>query len=101
RRLSPAAVALGGAAAAALSALVVFAPPWRPQPTYPDFLAYFNEAAGGPRGGSRALVDSDLDWGQGLKSLSSWLAERGIAEPVNLCYFGTAEPRFYGLRFVN
>jgi hypothetical protein len=101
RRVSPAAVALGGAAAAAVSAMLVFAPPWRPQRVYPDFLAYFNEAAGGPRGGSRALVDSDLDWGQGLKSLSSWLARRGIAEPVNLCYFGTAEPRFYGVRFVN
>jgi hypothetical protein len=100
-RAGPRAVALGGAAACALSALLVFAPPWRPQAAFPDFLAYFNELAGGPRGGGRVLVDSDLDWGQGLKSLAAWLRTRGVSEPVNLCYFGTAEPRFYGVRYVN
>jgi tetratricopeptide (TPR) repeat protein len=30
----------------------------------PHYLAYFNEAAGGPVGGSRVLIDSNLDWGQ-------------------------------------
>jgi hypothetical protein len=87
--------------AAALGALVVFAPPWRPAVVYPDFLAYFNEAAGGPREGWRVLADSDLDWGQGLKSLAAWLQKRGIDEPIALCYFGTAEPRYYGVRYRN
>jgi len=30
----------------------------------PHYLAYFNEAAGGPEGGSRHLLDSNFDWGQ-------------------------------------
>jgi hypothetical protein len=31
---------------------------------HPHYLAYFNEIAGGPQGGSRWLIDSNLDWGQ-------------------------------------
>jgi hypothetical protein len=93
--------ARAGALAAALSAFAVLAPPWRPQLVFPDFLAYFNEVAGGPERGWRALADSDLDWGQGLKALAAWLRARGVEEPVGLCYFGTAEPRYYGLRYVN
>ena len=88
------------AAAAALGGLVVFSPPWRPSLIYPDFLGYFNELAGSSRG-LTALSDSNIDWGQGLKELKLWLKTRGIAEPINLCYFGTAEPRFYGIPYVN
>ncbi|MGH7358077.1 MAG: glycosyltransferase family 39 protein, partial [Candidatus Rokuibacteriota bacterium] len=65
----------------------------------PDYLAYFNEAAGGPAGGIRWLADSNLDWGQALRRLPAWLERRGIQE-VNLCYFGTADPDAYGLRHV-
>ena len=39
----------------------------------PDFLAYFNELAGGPANGYRHLVDSSLDWGQDLPKLKEWL----------------------------
>lgn len=31
---------------------------------HPHYLAYFNEAAGGPLQGWRYLIDSNLDWGQ-------------------------------------
>jgi hypothetical protein len=65
----------------------------------PDYLAYFNEAAGGPDRGLRWLADSNLDWGQALRRLPAWLGERGIQE-VNLCYFGTADPDAYGIRYV-
>jgi hypothetical protein len=65
----------------------------------PDYLAYFNEAAGGPAGGIRWLADSNLDWGQALRRLPAWLEQRGIQE-VNLCYFGTADPDAYGLRYI-
>ena len=34
---------------------------------FPDYLAYFNSAWGGPEEGHRVLVNSDLDWGQDLK----------------------------------
>ena len=65
----------------------------------PDYLAYFNEAAGGPARGLRWLADSNLDWGQALRQLPAWLERRGIRE-VNLCYFGTADPEAYGLAYV-
>jgi len=64
---------------------------------YPSHLAYFNELAGGPENGRRWLVDSNLDWGQDLIGLSRWLRESG-EPPINLYYFGTADPDFYALR---
>jgi hypothetical protein len=39
---------------------------------FPSFLAYFNEAVGGPDRGGDYLVDTDLDWGQDIKRLSDW-----------------------------
>ena len=59
---------------AALSSLAV----------YPDYLAYFNEAAGGPDGGWRYLGDSNLDWGQDVGKLERFVKERGIKEPVRV-----------------
>lgn len=65
----------------------------------PDYLAYFNEIAGGPSQGYRHLVDSSLDWGQDLPSLKDWLDRNGLQsgshEPVYLSYFGTALPSAY------
>ncbi len=40
---------------------------------WPDYLAYFNSLAGGPRSGYQHLVDSSLDWGQDLVGLKRWL----------------------------
>ena len=40
---------------------------------YPHFLAYFNEAIGGPSKGYLYVVDSNLDWGQDLKRLAEWI----------------------------
>ncbi len=39
----------------------------------PDYLAYFNQVAGGPANGYHHLVDSSLDWGQDLPALKTWL----------------------------
>jgi hypothetical protein len=61
---------------------------------YPDYLAYFNEAVGGSRNGSAILVDSNLDWGQDLKALKKWMADRRI-DKLQLAYFGTADPAYY------
>jgi hypothetical protein len=63
---------------------------------HPHYLAYFNELAGGPRGGYRYLVDSNLDWGQDLPSLKAWMDARGLAR-IKLSYFGSADPGFYGI----
>jgi hypothetical protein len=61
---------------------------------HPHYLAYFNEAAGGPANGYRLLVDSSLDWGQDLAGLRDWLAAQGIAR-AKLSYFGTADPEYH------
>jgi hypothetical protein len=64
----------------------------------PGYLSYFNVLAGGARGGWRHLLDSNLDWGQDLKRLAAWQREQG-GEPLDLAYFGTADPRAYGLNY--
>lgn len=67
----------------------------------PDYLAYFNELAGGPRQGYRHLVDSSLDWGQDLPGLKRWLDQHRESDeqqlPVYLSYFGTGSPGDYGV----
>jgi hypothetical protein len=64
----------------------------------PGYLSYFSVLGGGSRGGYRHLLDSNLDWGQDLKRLAAWQRAHG-GEPVDLAYFGTADPRAYGLRY--
>ncbi len=65
---------------------------------FPHQEAFFNELAGGPDGGGRILVDSNIDWGQDLILLRELLAERGI-EDVYLGYFGTAVPEIYDIPY--
>jgi hypothetical protein len=65
---------------------------------YPHFLAYFNALGGGPDRGWRALVDSNIDWGQDLAGLKRWLDENEV-DHVWLSYFGTAWPEYYGIPF--
>jgi hypothetical protein len=43
-------------------------------------------------------VDSNIDWGQDLIRLKRWMSAKGVAE-VDLAYFGTADPRAYGVPF--
>jgi hypothetical protein len=66
----------------------------------PDYLAFFNAAAGGSRGGVRHLGDSNLDWGQDLPLLAAWQA-RHPDVPLYLAYFGVVDPAFYGIRYRN
>jgi 4-amino-4-deoxy-L-arabinose transferase-like glycosyltransferase len=63
---------------------------------YPDPLTFFNLFAGGPRNGFQSLADSNLDWGQALKPLSAWMRDHNVAR-INLAYFGTADPNYYGM----
>lgn len=62
---------------------------------HPHYLAYFNELVA-PQNGHRYLVDSNLDWGQDLPGLKAYMDREGIPR-LKLSYFGTAEPRFYGI----
>jgi hypothetical protein len=63
---------------------------------WPNYIAFFNRAAGGPRGGFHLLGDSNLDWGQDLPLLARWQREHPD-RTVYTRYFGTADPRDYGL----
>ena len=65
---------------------------------HPFYLAYFNEAAGGPAGGYKLLVDSNLDWGQDVKGVGEYLKGRGNP-PVIFSYFGVARPESYGIDY--
>lgn len=62
----------------------------------PHYLAYFNLLAGGPEGGWRYLVDSNLDWGQDLPALETYLAQHDVPV-VYLSWFGSTYPHLYGL----
>ena len=76
---------------------------------YPDHLSYFNEAAclpdradrigfdGGSRCGPEWLADSNVDWGQSLPQLKSWIDRHAGGRPVNLLYFGYSPPEAYGI----
>ena len=63
---------------------------------YPHYLAYFNEAAGGPKNGYKILTDSNLDWGQDLKGLKLWM-ERERVEKIRFVHFGYDDPEYYGI----
>jgi len=65
--------------------------------TAPHQLAYFNEILGGPDRGYYHLSDSNIDWGQGLKGLKSYI-EKEKLPVIYLSYFGTAPPSYYGIR---
>lgn len=65
----------------------------------PHYLAFFNGFAGGPDGGWRYLVDSNLDWGQDLGRLKGWMDENGVAQ-VWLSYFGEGRPSYYNINFI-
>jgi 4-amino-4-deoxy-L-arabinose transferase-like glycosyltransferase len=60
---------------------------------YPFFLAYFNEAVGGPEQGGHYVVDSNLDWGQDLRRLRRFIDAQGI-DRIAVNYFGTSSERY-------
>lgn len=78
----------------ALAALVA-GQAWSAADHAPRHLSYFNCLAGGPDRGHELLGNSDVDWGQGLRDLKTFLDERGEAAVVNRT-FGAGRPGAYG-----
>jgi 4-amino-4-deoxy-L-arabinose transferase-like glycosyltransferase len=64
----------------------------------PDFLSYFNEAAGGPANGPYVMNDSNLDWGQDLKRFAAWQKARRVDDVV-LAAWGPTPPEACGIRY--
>ncbi len=65
--------------------------------TFPHYLAYFNEIAGGPENGAEHLTDSNIDWGQDLLLLKRYAQDNDIGK-LHLSYFGSADARYYGMK---
>lgn len=67
---------------------------------YPNYLSYFNEAAGGPSNGSKILTDSNLDWGQDIYRIKKYVAEHSDGK-YSLTYPWDGEPAllYYGLNY--
>lgn len=61
---------------------------------WPFYLTYFNQVAGGPSGGHRFVVDSNLDWGQDLKRLADWVYKNNLPK-IELDYFGWVDQAYY------
>lgn len=64
----------------------------------PGYMAYANEAWGGPSATHKYLSDANTDWGQQLKAVKHYLDSRGIKD----CWFayfpdGVIEPGAYGI----
>jgi hypothetical protein len=68
--------------------------------TFPNYIPFFNIAAGGARGGLRLLGDSNLDWGQDLSLVALWHQENTDTK-LYLSYFGVADPTYYGITYTN
>lgn len=71
---------------------------------FPNYIAFFNRAVGGERGGLAILGDSNLDWGQDLPALSDWFARWRAGNPGDafyLAYFGSVDPTVYGIEYIN
>jgi len=65
---------------------------------HPHYLAYFNEFIGGPTNGYKYLSDSNLDWGQDLKTLKHYMEQKDIKR-IKLAYFGSADASYYGIDY--
>jgi hypothetical protein len=75
-------------------AFLVLAIAVTPVRAWPDYLAYFNAAAGSRP--ERVLVDSNLDWGQDLYRLADTVRARRI-DSLRVHYFGSANLFAVGL----
>lgn len=49
--------------------------------SFPTYLGYFNELAGGSNNGYKIATDSNLDWGQDLKRISRYVESNNIKQP--------------------
>ncbi len=69
-----------------------------PLSAYPWFLSYMSEYGPGRAAAYGVLVDSNIDWGQGLLALRDFMHENRIGS-VYLSYFGSARPEGYGIAY--
>ncbi len=66
--------------------------------SHPDYLSYVNVFFGGSEQGYRHASDANIDIGQDLPQLASYLEREG-AEEIQLLYFGSVDPALYGIDY--
>jgi hypothetical protein len=57
--------------------------------SFPNYLTYSNEVAGGPANTWRLMDGSNADWEQGLKQLATYVQDRKVSD----CWFAYTEPQ--------
>jgi hypothetical protein len=70
---------------------------WAAVSSFPNYIPYFNELAGGPSVGPDLLDDSNVDWGQNLKQAAAYVQQKGIEHPVYSPISSFDNPRHYGV----
>lgn len=63
--------------------------------SFPNYVSYFNQLAGGPKNGYHYVTDSNADWGQDLIRLRSFLTEHSEIDKIRVDYFGIADLNYY------
>jgi hypothetical protein len=88
-----------GRPAAAVAAILVLGLVVETFRAFPNYIPFFNAAAPATNG-LPPLGDSNVDWGQDLPQLAQWQREHPDRQ-IYLCYWGSADPRYYQIRYVN
>lgn len=65
--------------------------------SYPNYIPYINELAGGPASGPKLLDDSNIDWGQGVKQAARYVREHHIENLILYTFSPYDNPSYYGL----
>ena len=65
--------------------------------SFPNYIPYFNELAGGASRGAEFLDDSNVDWGQGLKLAAEYVRVRRLDRVTMYSFSPLDNPQYYGL----
>lgn len=65
---------------------------------YPYSMSYFNELSGGPLGGPKYLLGSNIDWGQNAYFLKDWCEVHPEAKPIWIAYSNAETPDRLGIK---
>ena len=64
---------------------------------HPYYLSYMNGFVGGSENGYKWFLDSNVDWGQDLNAVKSWMDKSGYNE-IGLSYYGSDVPQIRGIK---
>lgn len=64
---------------------------------FPNYIAYFNQIAGGAKGGANHLADSNLDWNQNMKRFGEYAKKNNITKVYALCW-DSYSMDYYGVK---